>query len=104
MPFYKIAETIAAIVFQDNDMCSVVINGKEITLAKKDNQLFGFAAHCPHAGFPLKEGYINAKGCLVCPKHDYQFNMQQGRCVNVEDYRLKMYKTQHREDGWYIEV
>ena len=104
MPFHKIAETITGIDFQENDMCLFFIGEKEIVLAKKDNRLFAFAAVCPHASFPLKDGYINARGCVVCPKHDYQFNMQHGRCVNVEDYKLKMYKTEQREDGWYIEI
>ena len=104
MSFHKIAGTIDSIDFQENDLCSVVVDDKEIVLAKKDHQLFAFAATCPHAGFPMKDGYINSKGCIVCSRHDYQFNMKHGRCVNVEDYKLKMYKTEQREDGWYIEI
>ncbi|HEY0297970.1 MAG TPA: Rieske 2Fe-2S domain-containing protein [Arachidicoccus sp.] len=104
MPFHKIAETIDSINFQENDMCLYFIDGKNITLAKKDNQLFAFAENCPHASFPMKDGYINSKGFVVCPEHDYQFNMFHGRCVNVEDYNLKIYKTEKRNDGWYVEL
>lgn len=104
MPFYKIAETIEDIDFQKNDMCLFSTAEKNITLAKKDNQLFAFAENCPHASTPLKDGYINSKSCVVCPQHDYQFNLFHGRCVNVEDYKLKIYKTEKREDGWYVEI
>lgn len=104
MSYYKIARTLADIEFGENDLCPFVAGEKEIVLAKKDEELFAFAAVCPHASFPMKDGYINSKGCIVCPKHDYQFNMLHGRCVNVEDYKIKRYKTEQREDGWYIEI
>ncbi|MDE1191052.1 MAG: Rieske 2Fe-2S domain-containing protein [Arachidicoccus sp.] len=104
MPFYKIAETLYSIDFQENDLCSFIVNDKEIVLAKKDNQLFACAAICPHASFPMKDGYISSKGFIVCPKHDYQFSLLHGRCMNVEDYKLKIYKTEKRDDGWYVEI
>ncbi|AYD49113.1 Rieske (2Fe-2S) protein [Arachidicoccus soli] len=105
MPFYKIAETIADIAFNKNNLCNATFGGKQITLAKKETQLYAFAEKCPHAGSLLSEGHLDAKGCIVCPLHGYRFALQNGRNISGEGYQLKIFPTEKREDGcWYIEI
>ncbi|ANI90039.1 hypothetical protein A9P82_12550 [Arachidicoccus ginsenosidimutans] len=104
MPFYKIAEAIDDIPFHENGMCVFSAGDKKITLAKINNQLYAFAELCPHASVPLVDGYVSPKGYVVCELHEYQFSLKHGRCLNVEDYKMKVYKTELREDGWYVEV
>ena len=34
---------------------------------------------CPHAGGSLSRGYLQ-DNCVVCPWHEWAFNIQDGRC------------------------
>lgn len=104
MTFYKIAHQLDEFFFSKENLCNILINGKEITLAKYRGQLFAFATKCPHAGAPLSEGYLDDKNCIVCLRHGHRFNILNGRNMTGEDYRLKIYKTKHLEDGWYVEI
>ena len=104
MPFYKIAETIAAIDFNENNLCNATFDGKQITLAKRENKIFAFVEKCPHAGNLLSEGYMDIKGCIVCPLHGYRFDIANGRNVTGEGYKLKIFPVEKREDGWYVEI
>ncbi|MFX9858935.1 Rieske 2Fe-2S domain-containing protein, partial [Acinetobacter baumannii] len=69
------------IVWQENNMCIVIVNDKKITLARYNNAFFAFAHKCPHAGGIMADGFIDALGNVVCPLHRYKFSMQNGRNV-----------------------
>jgi hypothetical protein len=44
-------------------------NGEEYFLLAHDDALYLVANRCPHRGGPLKSGFINAAGEIVCPMH-----------------------------------
>lgn len=43
--------------------------GEEYFLLCHSGDLYLIANRCPHRGGPLKAGFINAEGELVCPMH-----------------------------------
>lgn len=43
-------------------------------------EAFAVPDHCPHAGVPLSEGFVE-DGQLVCPMHGWAFELPSGRCV-----------------------
>jgi 3-phenylpropionate/trans-cinnamate dioxygenase ferredoxin subunit len=98
----KIADSIAALHWQENGMCIVTVEGKTITLARKDNELFAFAHKCPHAGGVMANGYLDAIGNVVCPLHRYRFNMTNGRNTSGEGYYLKTYAIRTTDSAIYI--
>jgi 3-phenylpropionate/trans-cinnamate dioxygenase ferredoxin subunit len=100
--WFKLADTPRELPWQANSMCIVSANGKTLTLAKHNDQLFGFAHKCPHASGIMADGFLDALGNVVCPLHRYKFNMQNGRNVTGEGYYLKTYPVETREDGLYI--
>ncbi len=100
--WYKVADSIAELDFQSNNMCVVEANGKKVTLAQFNQSLFACAYKCPHASGIMAEGYINAVGNIVCPLHRYAFNLQNGRNTTGEGYYLKTYLAEERADGVYI--
>ncbi len=67
----------------------------------------GFAVSdylCPHQHEPLKNGTFNAFNELICPLHEYRFNLttgaeSSGRCGN-----LALYQIAAKSDGLYIEI
>ncbi|MEN9686067.1 MAG: hypothetical protein RLZZ28_1853 [Bacteroidota bacterium] len=102
MHWLPIAASAAEIVWQENNLCIVELNGKKITLGRFNGKIFAFAHKCPHASGIMADGYINALGQISCPLHRYRFDMKNGRNTSGEGYYLKTYPTEIREDGVYI--
>ena len=100
--WFKVADSVAYLDFQSNNMCVAEANGKKITIARHNGLLFAFAYKCPHASGIMSEGFINALGNVVCPLHRYTFSLQNGRNTSGEGYYLKTYKVEERADGVYV--
>ena len=83
-------------------MAVIEVNGKKISLARRQDRLFAFAYMCPHASGILAEGWLDAKGNIVCPVHNYRFNMENGRNITGEGYYLKHWPVEKREDGIFV--
>jgi len=98
----KIADYASELVWQDNHMCIVEADGKKITLAQNNQQIFAFAHKCPHASGIMAEGFIDPMGNVVCPLHRYRFALQNGRNTSGEGYYLKTYPVQITEEGVFI--
>ncbi len=102
--WYKIAESAADFIWQENNLCEIEIKGKTICISKKENEVFACAPKCPHAGGHLSHGFTDAAGNIVCPLHRYKFSLQNGRNISGEGYYLKTYPVQKRDDGIYIGI
>ena len=100
--WYKIAESIADIDFQVNDMCVIEVAGKTLSLAKHHDELFVFAHKCPHASGIMADGFIDALGNAVCPLHRYKFALKNGRNITGEGYFLKTYAVKNTQEGVFV--
>lgn len=100
----KVAESLEEIAFGDNQLAEVMADDKRICLGRYKDELFAFAAKCPHASGYLKQGFIDALGNVVCPLHRYKFCMANGRNVSGEGYYLKHWPVEVREDGVFVDV
>lgn len=63
-------------------------DGTEIALFKRSEEIYALENACPHQGGPLGEGTLEG-GCVTCPWHGWQFDIQTGSCQNMpgEDAR-----------------
>jgi 3-phenylpropionate/trans-cinnamate dioxygenase ferredoxin subunit len=100
--WFKIAENENELLFPANGLRIIEVNGKRITLAKYNRQLFGCAYMCPHASGILGDGYIDSTGNIVCPVHGYKFALDNGRNISGEGYYLKTYPLKKEEAGIFI--
>ena len=98
----RIANLEAEIPFEQNNMASIDIDGKQICVGRFKEQLFAFSPKCPHASAPLINGYIDALGNVVCPLHHYKFCMSNGRNVSGEGYQLRQWPVEVRTDGIFV--
>jgi nitrite reductase (NADH) small subunit len=57
-------------------------DGSEIALLKYQGKVYALDNICPHQGGPLGEGTIE-EGCVTCPWHGWQFNVETGVCQNI---------------------
>jgi len=53
---------------------------------------------------PFVPKMIRVDDHRVCPLHGYKFDMKTGRSVDGNNYQLKTYKFDLRNDGWYIGI
>src|SRR5215218_4484769 len=97
----KVAASMEEISFANN-LAEVVAGDKIICIGKHKDELFAFAAKCPHASGILAKGFIDALGNIVCPLHRYKFCMKNGRNVSGEGYYLKHWPVEVRDDGVFV--
>jgi nitrite reductase/ring-hydroxylating ferredoxin subunit len=100
--WHCIAATEAEIKLGENGIGVIEVAGKKICLTKQAAGWVAFNNQCPHAGFPMVEGYTDSSGNVVCPMHQYKFSLKNGRSKIPEGFCLKMYPIETREDGLYI--
>lgn len=68
----------------------VRLGNREIGVVRIDDKIYGFNAFCPHRGASLIEGSVHI-GELICPLHQYRFELQTGRaksgdCADLETF------------------
>ena len=86
----------------DMQILSIEMGVKTISLLRRGNQVFAFAATCPHAGAPMCDGWLNTEGQVVCPLHKYVFDPVNGRNTSGEGYKLVTFPVERREQGIFV--
>lgn len=67
--------------------------GKQIALFISNDRLFAIDNRCPHEGYPLQQGTLEAKTCvLTCQWHNWKFDLQTGKALIGED-QVQTYAT-----------
>ena len=82
----------------------IIIKSHVISLAHVDDDFYAFEDSCPHKSVSLKDGTINYLGEIVCPLHNYQYDLKTGRECNSRTRDLKIYRIQINDEGFFIEV
>lgn len=75
-----------------------------ICVVRLESGWFGVHNVCPHAGVALHGGFCNKKGIVACPAHGYKFNVKNGKSIDGNDYYLKTYKIEKREEDFYVGI
>lgn len=83
---------------------TVLTEGRKICLLRKNEKIFAFAATCPHAGASLEDGWINAKGEIVCCLHKYRFDPASGRNTSGEGYRLRTFPAEIKGGMIFVKI
>jgi 3-phenylpropionate/trans-cinnamate dioxygenase ferredoxin subunit len=100
--WYKVAASVAGIDCGSAGITEVEVDGKTICLGQFNDEWYGFASNCPHAGAAMLDGYINGACQVVCAVHQLRFSLKTGLDSNGEGYKLKTYPVEVREDGVYV--
>lgn len=99
---WQIVKTHSFPTFPENKPVETVVGNKIVTLLRKGNVMYAFAATCPHAGGRLCDGWVDMEGRIVCPDHKYRFDPSNGRNTSGEGYKLKTYPVDVREENIYV--
>jgi nitrite reductase/ring-hydroxylating ferredoxin subunit len=77
------------------------VEGIPVLLIKQNNKIYAMDNRCPHMGCGLSGGKLN-EGCIVCPCHDWCFNLETGEYKDEPSLRLK--KFEHKAESGKIYV
>ena len=74
------------------DLPPIVRDGADYFLLSHEDALYLVVNQCPHRGGPLKFGFINDKGEIVCPLHEGAFAIStliaQPTTIRLMDYQM----------------
>ena len=82
----------------------LVLNGTRICLALHEGKFFAVQDSCTHNGESLSKGHINYLGEIICPWHNYQFNLESGRECNLRSNDLRTYPLKIDESGFFVGI
>lgn len=54
-------------------------HGRGILVCAEDGEIYAFDETCPHKQLSMEHGVV-LQGTLICPWHQYRFNLESGRC------------------------
>lgn len=70
--------------------------GLNVIAARIGGTVRAFSGACPHLGCPLFTGMLDG-GILVCPCHDWRFDLVTGKFLDAPELRLRAYPV--RSEG-----
>lgn len=77
------------------------VKGKQLILVRWQGTLHALEERCPHHGASLAQGRVH-EGCIVCPRHLYQYDLITGRGKQHDGGNAATYPVEERADGTYI--
>ena len=92
----------AAADLPEGEAVEVAVEGDEVLLYRRSEQLFAISNRCTHQGAPLHEGPVKSLGSIVtvtCPAHGSMFSLNDGRVMRGPAMRpVAFYEVRIRND------
>jgi nitrite reductase/ring-hydroxylating ferredoxin subunit len=80
----------------------VILGGTRICLVMHSNTFAAVQDACTHNGESLSKGHVNYLGEVICPWHNYCFNMKSGMEIQGRSADLTTYPIKIDDSGFYI--
>lgn len=74
-----------------------------LAIVRRNAELFIFEANCPHQHESLLHARFNEYNEIICPLHEYRFNLKSGNEASARCRNLRTYPVRHK-DGIYIGI
>ncbi|HLT73827.1 MAG TPA: Rieske 2Fe-2S domain-containing protein [Ohtaekwangia sp.] len=87
---------------EENGTRLIIIGGKRVCLARFNNRFFAVQDKCTHNGESLSRGKLNYQGEIICPWHNYRFDLETGRACDSTCRDLETYALRIDETGFFI--
>lgn len=82
----------------------VILGETTIGILRKGDSFHCFQAFCPHRGASLIQGNINSSGEIICPLHQYRFDLETGQVKSGYCKDLDIYPNELTENGLDISI
>ena len=98
--FSSIEEPVRALPL--NTPKKLVLDGISYCIVRTGNGIVITNEACPHNKAPLSEGRLNAYNEIICPLHEYRFNLNTGRESGLRCSDLRIYKVVESKEGIFL--
>jgi len=82
----------------------IVIGKTRICLVRHKDSFFAVQDSCSHNGESLSGGQVNYLGEIICPWHNYRFELRSGRASDSSCPDLKTYPVKSDDSGFFIGI
>jgi nitrite reductase/ring-hydroxylating ferredoxin subunit len=82
----------------------ISLGTQELAGLRVDDNVYVFRAFCPHRGASLIQATINSSQELICPLHQYRFDLKTGQLRSGYCGDLEVFQTRLEETGLKIIV
>ncbi|WP_026946361.1 Rieske (2Fe-2S) protein [Algoriphagus marincola] len=91
-------------LFPEKAIRRVKLGEKEIGIVRIGEIFFAFDSLCPHRGASLIQGSINGYEEIICPLHQYRFDLKTGALHSGSCSDLEVYQTNLTDEGLIIQL
>lgn len=92
----------ALAMIPDKSIKAVRLGNTQVCVSRIGERFFAFESNCPHRKAELKQGWVTAYAEVVCPLHEYRFDMKSGEVRAGSCGELQTYKAELTEQGLTI--
>ncbi|GAB2617247.1 Rieske (2Fe-2S) protein [Belliella aquatica] len=92
----------ALAMIPDKSIKAVQLGKTQVCVSRVAENFFAFESNCPHKKAALKQGWVTGYAEVVCPLHEYRFDMKSGEVRAGSCGELKTYKAELTEEGLKI--
>ena len=82
----------------------LILHGKRICLVRHKESFLAVQDACTHNGESLSKGAVNYLGEIICPWHNYRFDLRSGRACDSSSADLKTYPVKSDESGFFVGI
>ena len=82
----------------------VIIGGTRICLTYFQGEFLAVQDACSHNGESLSNGKVNYLGEIICPWHNYRFDLKTGLARDSSCAPLKTFPTKADNSGFFIGI
>lgn len=80
----------------------VAVNGHDVVVFRKGDEILAIGNDCPHQGGSLCDGWVEGE-IVICPVHGWEFDMRSGACMTVPGESLPRYTASVEDGAVYLE-
>ncbi|MBT1703080.1 Rieske (2Fe-2S) protein [Chryseosolibacter indicus] len=82
----------------------IIIDGKRICLVRHKDEYAAVQDDCSHNGESLSKGIVNYLGEIICPWHNYCFELKGGKEIKGRSPDLKTFPVKADDTGFFIGI
>ncbi|GMQ25830.1 non-heme iron oxygenase ferredoxin subunit [Algoriphagus sp. oki45] len=82
----------------------VRLGDKEVAVLRLKDTVYAFEPFCPHRGASLLTAFTNAKEEIICPLHQYRFDLKTGQVKSGYCREMEVYPCSLDENGLTITI
>ena len=75
-----------------------------VVIINFNGELTAFRNACLHQALPIHAGYLDPDGVLLCPWHNWCYDVTNGDCLTVPGAQLEQYTLRTEDDRVWVKI